>query len=379
MIARKNRKRKKGLLLICLAITITIFLAGLWPFDFYPENEVSWLNGQNGIHFGRWGIAYSTEPIYGPLSAIQPGSPFSIELVIRPTGKMNIPFSRILTLYGGGNRQFFFLTQRKSQLILRAALQGKDIRRDFREISVRDIQRKNVTLFITVTSNKGNTIIYVDGRMMNETNDFPILPADSNASGILLLGNSPTGKSPWTGDLLFLAIYDRELSAEEVMKHFRDRNGTPTWLPGNTPTLLYRFDERTGSTSRNHGIDRNDIFFPATYHVFQKTVLRPPWQEEFFRRYLIRDVFINVLGFLPLGFFYAAWLRKENGLPSKSDLLLVATLGSGISLIIELLQIYLPSRTSSLSDLICNILGTMLGAYLFRWSLLLLGLEKRTN
>ena len=41
-------------------------------------------------------------------------------------------------------------------------------------------------------------------------------------------------------------------------------------------------------------------------------------------------------------------------------------LGAGISLFIELLQVYLPTRDSSLTDVITNVLGTYIGARLFQ-------------
>jgi len=378
MNATGNRRRKRGLPLLCLAITIAILIAGLWPFNFRPKNEVTWLTGQNGIHFGRLGIAYSKESVYGTQGAIRPGRPVSIELVVRPAQEPNHSTAQILTLYTEGNRQFFSLAQWKSFLILRAASQGSALHFGSREMSARNVLLKNIPRFLTVISQNGNTAIYADGQMMKLTRNFPILPADSSASGKFVLGNSPTGHSSWTGDLLFLASYGRELSSEEVFQHFQDwiAKGSPTWSPGKTPALLYLFDERKGLTSRNHSGDHYDISIPTTFHILQKTVLRLPWEEEYFHRSFIRDVVINILGFLPFGFFFAAWLRNGAGLPSKSHVFLIAMLGGGTSLTIELLQIYLPPRTSSLSDVICNIFGTILGVYLFRWVLLFLGIEK---
>jgi VanZ family protein len=45
---------------------------------------------------------------------------------------------------------------------------------------------------------------------------------------------------------------------------------------------------------------------------------------------------------------------------------MVVLTGAGISLLIELLQVYLPTRDSSLTDLGNNTLGTYIGAWLCR-------------
>ena len=65
------------------------------------------------------------------------------------------------------------------------------------------------------------------------------------------------------------------------------------------------------------------------------------------------DAFANVLLFLPIGFLYqltggsfrGAWL-----------------IGAGVSLSIELTQVFIPARTSSVLDLVCNSSGAFLGA-----------------
>jgi VanZ family protein len=370
--------RKRGITLVCLAVTIILLIAGLWPFNFLPKNQVTWLDGQNGLHFGRLGIAYSKESVYGPQGAIRPGRPVSIELVVRPGREPYYSLPRILTLYTEGNRQYFTLAQWKSSLVIRVDPQGSNLQFGSREMSAKNVLLENIPRVLTITSQNGKTTIYSNGQMIKEAGNFSILPIDNFASGKFLLGNSPTGHSPWTGDLLFLASYDRELSSKEVSQHFQGwiAKGSPTWLPGKSPPLLYLFDERTGLTSRNHSGDRYAFSIPATFRAPEKTVLRPPWKEEYFLRPFILDVVINILGFIPFGFFFALWLRNGNGLPGKSHVFLIAMLGGGTSLIIELLQIYLPTRTSSLSDVICNTLGTILGVYLFRRVLLFLGMEK---
>jgi hypothetical protein len=50
--------------LICLAITVGIFMAGLWPFNLFPENKVRWLKDQNGIEFYGQSLIFSTIPFF---------------------------------------------------------------------------------------------------------------------------------------------------------------------------------------------------------------------------------------------------------------------------------------------------------------------------
>ena len=76
------------------------------------------------------------------------------------------------------------------------------------------------------------------------------------------------------------------------------------------------------------------------------------------------DMINNIVLFLPLG-FSLAWLMQRRG--SKG--LLAATvplmIGGGLSLLVELLQLFLPSRTSTPIDVLTNSLGALLGLLIF--------------
>ena len=74
----------------------------------------------------------------------------------------------------------------------------------------------------------------------------------------------------------------------------------------------------------------------------------------------VKDVTVNVLGFIPFGFLLASLLRTS--LRSNWKLALVTTAaGFLLSFVIELIQAWMPSRDSSLLDLLMNTTGTLLG------------------
>ncbi|HQR04473.1 MAG: VanZ family protein [Proteobacteria bacterium] len=78
------------------------------------------------------------------------------------------------------------------------------------------------------------------------------------------------------------------------------------------------------------------------------------------RYYTGFDLASNVVGYLPLGFLWAATFQAR--LPRAVALVLTLCLGMLLSLGMETIQNYLPSRVSSNVDLGCNTLGTLLGS-----------------
>jgi VanZ family protein len=73
----------------------------------------------------------------------------------------------------------------------------------------------------------------------------------------------------------------------------------------------------------------------------------------------------NMVLFVPLGFGLAC-LTTKRGLGKLSAILVILTAGFCLSLGIEILQIFLPSRFSSVSDILVNVLGTFVGLLFFR-------------
>jgi len=82
----------------------------------------------------------------------------------------------------------------------------------------------------------------------------------------------------------------------------------------------------------------------------------------------MKDFIINILGFFPLGYLMMSFFLSDNRI-DKQVFVTGMVLASGvcISLLIELVQFYLPGRSSSLFDLVANGIGMCVGVsyYLF--------------
>jgi glycopeptide antibiotics resistance protein len=82
--------------------------------------------------------------------------------------------------------------------------------------------------------------------------------------------------------------------------------------------------------------------------------LKDPWMK--------RDLVLNFIGFIPFGFLLAGLLLKASDNSAGTAVLLSFLISFLFSLSIELTQVLLPQRTSSMVDLVLNSLGGLCGA-----------------
>ena len=72
------------------------------------------------------------------------------------------------------------------------------------------------------------------------------------------------------------------------------------------------------------------------------------------------------MGFIPLGFFFCSYFSLVRRI--KNPTLVTIAVGFLVSLTIEVLQAFLPTRDSGTTDLMTNTFGTALGVILYSWS-----------
>ena len=257
--------------------------------------------------------------------------------------------------------ELFFVGQWRTELLIWVRKPGAAGEARFREMDVRDALSTGRVSFVTLTSDRSGTTAYLDGLPAKHWANARLLPGeDTAANKRLVLGNSAEGVFPWAGQVLGLAVRAQALTAEQA------KESRAWWTNGAGPAapfaegLLALYDLRAGAGTEvpSRGGLGNPLRLPRELRE-QKPLLAVPDGSHWHTR----DFALNVLGFVPYGFCLACWLRKRWG--SCRGPMFVATLaGLLVSLAIELVQVSLPTRDSSLADWAGNGLGTLAGAWL---------------
>jgi len=343
---------------ICVLVLSGILVAGLWPFH-APRNEVSWLSHGNGLFFGKYGSIVSTSSFKA--NALQGDDSCSLEIWLEPRRAHSS--GTILAFYWPDGRVTpFALRQSLGDLVLQRLSpdQSHDVKKI--KVYVDDVFRYQKPVLVTISSSQAGTKLYTDGAFVKKFVTFRISRQD--LTGQLIVGNSPGTTHNWSGQLRGLAIYGRELSAGEASQHFA------TWTKSEHPDLgksqgavaLYLFSEGNGSVVHNQVDAATNLLIPERFFVLNEELLERPWDEFRNDRNYWKDVGVNVAGFIPFGvFFYAYFFLLRR---AEHPAAVTITLGFAVSLTIEVLQAFLPTRDSGMTDLVTNTLGTALGAIL---------------
>jgi hypothetical protein len=351
--------QRKLLGAVCLFVLCGILVAGLWPFR-APRNQISWLSNGNGLRFGEYGSIVSSSAFRANEAKI--ATPCSLEMWLQPSRDYS---GTILAFYRPDNSIVpFKLWQSHGYLGIQRTTLDQFQRPETTTLYAGEFFRRAQPVFVTISSGAAGTAVYADGVLIRNSPDFRF--SSQNLSGRFLVGNGPIKAYPWSGEIRGLAIYGRELTPGEVSEHYAywTRNARPDPAQSAAIVALYLFNEGQGSVVHNRVDSTTDLLIPGHFFVLHEQFLEPPWKEFAPSWSYWKNVGINVAGFVPLGFFFSWYFISVA--KSKRALLATVILGFMVSLTIEVLQAFLPTRDSGMTDLITNTFGTALGSMM--WS-----------
>ena len=343
--------------ILCIAVLLVILTLGLWPFH-APKNEVTWLRDQNGLRLGDHGTVMSAGALDGQESGVP--QPCSIELSLQPADDYG---GTVLTFYAPDNPIRLSVHQSLTDLMLQSGRPDSPGPARKQRIYFNDVFRQGRQVFLTITTGLQGTSVYLNGTLLKTARGFRLASAD--CTGRLIVGDGARQQDTWPGQVRGLAIYSSELAAPTVLRHYEawTQKGQADADQNEQMVGLYLFDERAGHIVHNHAHSRADLFIPDTYTVLDEIFLEPFWDEFEMSWSYWKNILKNIVGFVPLGLCFCAYFAMVH--KSKRAGLVTVIIGFAVSLTIEVLQGYLPSRDSGTTDLFTNTLGTWLGVVLF--------------
>jgi hypothetical protein len=256
----------------------------------------------------------------------------------------------------------FAMRQFRDGLVLERGARGRFDKKA--EMYVGDVFSLQKPVLVTITSNGTGTATYVDGTLVKRVPNFVF--SNHDLTGQFVVGNAPTKAYSWSGQVKGLAVYDRELAATDVSQGFLawtngDRQNSGK---GEGVVARYLFDEQNGNVVHNEVDSATDLLIPERFFVLHEQFLERPWDEFHPSWSYWKNVGINVVGFVPLGFFFYAYFSQVQRFENSAAFTIA--LGFAVSLTIEVLQSFLPTRSSGMTDLFTNTLGTAIGVMMFR-------------
>jgi hypothetical protein len=325
---------------------------------------VEWLKNENGISFQDLGVVYSPAAVdaSGQIPYLRKNESMSIELWFTPGSAGSSSFACIFGLYNEHLSEIFSLSQVKSLLNLSKYLKPENNSSTHNWRWLKNVFLKGQRRFLTITSDKTGTTVYIDGKKARKYRNYSLMfSRDLSTVWHMLIGNNPSGTKPWTGIIHGLAIYNQALSPEKVIKHFEKwRNKSALSLLKEKDIIaLYPMNEKSGQIIHNAVLNHYHLSIPAIFKILKKNFLKLSGDALKLNGSSLRDMRINILGFIPLGYLLlVTFYSTKSPWTSSWRIFFLAVLGGTVvSLVVEILQAYLPTRTSSLTDLIFNSFG----------------------
>jgi VanZ family protein len=314
-------------------------------------------------------------------------------------------FERILSYAMNEKKANFILGQWKDALVLHLSADGRPEEIRFGEYGV---LKKNEIVSCIISYHDQMLKYYVDGKIKKAWGVGNLAFSEWAQSYPLVIGTDAYGRSGWKGTLYEVAIYARALTMQEIsivssqqkkyvgagVSTIIEQNGAlqncnngsideaadavrrKDGEPGEDRKPIshylfvsenaYQIEHRGGNFTAIRDMGKGpamDLVIPKYFVPFERVYLawHPDWLMD---RKDLMDVAVNIIGFIPLGFILMISLKSR----VKSVMLAMLSallMGCIISFCIEYLQAFLPSRDSSMRDLITNTSGTLIGCLSF--------------
>ncbi|MDL1964174.1 MAG: VanZ family protein [Deltaproteobacteria bacterium] len=352
---------------------LMLFVALLWPFDFVfqrEKNNVHWITKSNGIEFRQRGQVLSRSSTENLCSRLLIGTGFSLEVWIASKNEVQSGPARIVSYSLNPSLRNFTLGQSKNDLVMRLRTTKTDLNGVKPYLKVANVFGSAGLQHIIVTYDFLEQRVYINGTMQAREQIPGGKFTNWDPSYYLMLGNEATCDRPWLGKIFFLAIYSRPLAEKEIHQNYlagwlsESRSGEQMCRASEGLVARYLFEERRGDRIGDSGKTKAplNLYIPPAIQTQKKSYLDFSYRlfSKNSKQALFGDVILNIIIFIPMGFLLHAVLRRhcESSLKTAAFVFIIGTL---FTFGIESLQYFSLTRSSSLVDMINNMVGTAIG------------------
>lgn len=333
--------------------SVCLCLLYLWPFRFIAVtppffiNDAAWLEAQPGVTFRQNGKLVTATPPVGLHDELVRGDGLTVEAVLTPAAGIQTGPARIVSYSDGLGSRNFTLGQEQSDLVFRLRTVRTDPNGVLYETRVPDVFATAGRAHIVVTYDFTTLNVLVDGQR-RATLDRPQGNfANWDRDQHLILGNESSGDRPWKGTIAAVALYDRAIAPDDVLRNFR--RGGPD---ADSAVIAYDF---TGS------LPEGDLRRPAIYPNGSAPALlglasrRPA------------DFAFGFVAFSVLGALVAISAGRQTAGTRRVVIVSIIMVWAGAT-VAESLQFVVEGRTSSILDLTSALAGGAAGVLVaYRW------------
>lgn len=359
------RLSRPTLRLLCLAYLVFVFVAAFWPFDFVAiclRQRID-RTPDGGVRTARCAALSSPSSPKALAEAFRKSNQITIETDLISEAEDQEGPARVFSFSESTSSRNFTLGQQGDALVLRlrTARTGPNGTDPYLEVPA--IIRPGERQHLLVTYDGRVERVFVDGKPVAENREVAGDFSNWTDGHFLTAGNERTPNRPWRGVLFEAALYARALSPEEAARNFRAARGREPATARVSDGLVAWYDFGRGSGEEAFQ-DRSPAGLggplgKARFQSLRRTMLEnlPAWFGP-------RDMILNILAFIPIGFFLwhlgPAVLRRNR----FSLVLSAAFAGLAISFFIEFFQQFTRMRSPNLLDLLYNAAGGALGGFL---------------
>jgi VanZ family protein len=346
-------------------LVVLMLATTLHPFNFLSTNGVQWLSGEPGLYFNGRGMALTDRDF-----SSNAYDAISVELWMQERrGSKNWGPKEIFSLYDGAASPSLLVGQWGGHIFLYSRYNVDEDTFWYKRFrSTKRFPREKPHL-VTVTFSGQEQALYIDGALQEKRIREKPAETEVSFSGRLLLGSSPAGNNGWRGEIRGLALYDSVLQQEEIVRHHTvvRRKGMYGLAEDPDCLVLYPFDEGSGNSTASVKDASPALSIPPHTIALVSTLFSLPhknMRKIHLLGFPLHDFLKNILFFLPFGLILALIVQQKFPLNHFALLLTVAATGGLFSLTIEFLQLFLPSRSADMPDIISNMIGSGLGVFI---------------